>query len=467
MSLFARLRQVYTLTTPAVWILAALGLIAAAVVFSRPASRPEGLVFWLFSRSHQEAYQPVLKKWNAARPTPASTVTDLLLDGGALERRLLSGFMSGTPVADLVELERGMAGRAFSGPVEDIGFVDLTERLREEGLMDTINAPSFGPWTSRGRIFGLPHDVHPVLLAYRSDIVEAAGIDLSTVETWDDFFRLMRPLMTDENGDGRPDRYILNFWATNGDVLEAMVLQAGGGFFDDHDRLALDTEINARVVATLATWTGGPGRISVDAPEFSAPGNTLRLRGVVLASIMPDWLAGVWKMDLPELAGKVKLMPLPAWEKGGRRTSVQGGTMLGISRRSADPEAAWEFAKRLYLDRETHAKFFASTTIIPPVRSSWDHPVFARPDPYFGGQPVGTMFIEQAAHVPRRASSPYNALARSRLNDVLLALVARVNREQITDPEVLLPETRRLLSEAQTAVQTLIHRNVFLRTEAP
>jgi hypothetical protein len=42
-----------------------------------------------------------------------------------------------------------------------------------------------------------------------------------------------------------------------------------------------------------------------------------------------------------------------------------------------------------------------------------------------------------------------------------------VNREQITDPEVLLPETRRLLSEAQTAVQTLIHRNVFLRTEAP
>eukprot|EP01034_Spumella_vulgaris_P019931 gene19931-25505_t len=52
----------------------------------------------------------------------------------------------------------------------------------------------------------------------------------------------------------------------------------------------------------------------------------MRLDGTVLCSILPDWQAGTWKNYLPGLGGKVKLMRLPAWEPGGRRTSVWGGT---------------------------------------------------------------------------------------------------------------------------------------------
>jgi arabinosaccharide transport system substrate-binding protein len=458
-----RLRGLLDLTSPAVWILILLATGSGLLVLVRPSSRPEGMLFWLFARNHVEAYQALISTWNERQTDTSTKVTALLLSGNALERRLLSAFMSGTQAADLVEIERNMAGRAFGGPLEDIGFIDLTDRLREEGLLEIINPPSFTPWTSRGRIFGLPHDVHPVLLAYRADIVEAAGIDLESVETWQQFFQVMRPLMTDDDGDGRPDRYILNFWGSNAELMEVLLMQAGGGFFDADNNLVIDTELNARVLSTLATWCGGPGRVVVNAPEFSAPGNALRVRGFVLANLMPDWLAGVWKIDLPELAGKVKLMPLPAWEPGGRRTSVLGGTMLGIAKTASNPEAAWEFAKHLYLDRETHAKFFSISTIIPPVRSSWDHPVFARPDPYFSNQPVGLIFIEQAEHVPVRASSPFIPLARSRTNEVLMALVDRVNREGITDPEVLVPDARRRLAKAQADVQANADRNVFIR----
>ena len=461
-----RLRSLLSLPTPAVWVLAVLAVASAVAVASRPVKRHEGMLLWLFGKSHQQAYFPVFDKWNAEQTAPGRRVESLLIDNTALERRLLSGFMSGTPVADLVEVERTVAAKTFTGPIEDIGFVDLTDRIRAEGLFDAINAPSFAPWTSRGRIFGLPHDVHPSLLAYRADLVEGAGIDLSGVETWDDFFSAMRPLMQDKDGDGRPDCYPLNFWPTNSDVFEALFLQADGTFFDAKEKLALNTERNAFILSHLATWCAGPRRVVVDAPEFSAPGNALRLKGVVIASIMPDWLAGTWKMDLPELSGKVKLMPLPAWEKGGRRTSVQGGTMLGIPKTTRDFESAWAFAKRLYLDRETHAKFFARAGIIPPVKASWDHPVFAAPDPYFSGQPSGSLFIAQAAHVPMRTSSPYNALARSHLLDTLNALVERVNREQITDPDVLLPETRERLAVAHSRVRTLIERNVFLRADS-
>jgi arabinosaccharide transport system substrate-binding protein len=143
----------------------------------------------------------------------------------------MSGFLSNTPLADMMEIERSQIGQFFSGPVNDIGFTDLTDRLHKEGLDTALNEPSFGPWTSRGRVYGLPHDVHSIMLAYRADLVEAAGIDITQIETWDDFARVMKPMIQDFDGDGQPDRYLLNLWYTNPDSVEMMLLQARGNFF--------------------------------------------------------------------------------------------------------------------------------------------------------------------------------------------------------------------------------------------
>ena len=74
----------------------------------------------------------------------------------------------------------------------------------------------------------MPHDVHPVLLAYRADLVEAAGIEVAAIETWDDFVRLLRRLVRDVDGDGYPDHYLSNFWETNPELIESLMLQAGG-----------------------------------------------------------------------------------------------------------------------------------------------------------------------------------------------------------------------------------------------
>ncbi|CAM3143192.1 ABC transporter substrate-binding protein [Rariglobus hedericola] len=458
----SRFKIIFEAASPAVWVLLVIAVLTTLYVWQRPARRYDGLIFWTSARAHTPAYAPLIETWNRNHPVD-SKVNMLLLDYGALERRMLSGFLSGTPVSDLIEVERNIAGRAFTGPVEDVGFIDLTDRLRNEGLLEKINAPSFGAWTSRGRIFGLPHDVHPVLLAYRADIVEAAGIDVSTIETWDDLIRAFRPLMKDFDGDGRPDRFILNFWPTNADITFALLLQAGGQLFDEHDRPVIDSEINARVITTLATWSTGSTRISVDAPEFSAAGNQLRLQGTVIASVMPDWLAGVWKIDLPALSGKIKLMPLPAWTPGGRRTSAQGGSMLGIPKTSRDPEACWAFAKELYLSPQLAAESYRALSIVTPVKQFWSLPVFDEPDAYFAGQPAGRLFINQAPNVPVRSSSPYGSLAMARINDAMLSLVTYIEATGETDVEKLLPETRRLLAFAQAQVVKQIDRNVFLR----
>lgn len=449
--------------SPGGWLVIAVALVSGLSLLV-PSGKERGeITIWTFAPPHARMYEPLLERWTEADEIPSTTIETLSLP--ALERRMLGGFMSGVPVADLIEAERRVASRAFAGPLDSVGFLDLTDRLREEGLLEEINPASFGPWTYRGRIFGLPHDVHPVMLCYRADLVEAAGIDVNEIETWDDFARLMRPLMEDADGDGNPDRYLISFWPTYIDLLEPLLLQAGDGLFDENDRLRIATETNAGVIATLATWVAGRDRIAADVPEFSAAGNKLKLEGYVVAAIMPDWLSNIWRQQLAELGGKLKLMPLPAWEPGGRRTSVWGGTMLGIPRDAPNQERLWSLAKRLYLSPELSRTLYEVGDIVTPVRSHWDDPIFDQPDPYFSGQPKGRMYIDLAPDVPRRTSSPFNKMALERTQDALIRLAAELEADPGMGMDRLEQRGMELLRVAEADVRSRIDRNVFAREQ--
>ena len=100
--------------------------------------------------------------------------------------------MAGTEVPDLVEVEKYTMGYFTKGPIEDAGFEDLTERIKAEGLDKRIVDTRFTMYSSRGRIFALPHDVHPVVLVYRRDIIEQLGINVDELTTWDKFTEVGR-----------------------------------------------------------------------------------------------------------------------------------------------------------------------------------------------------------------------------------------------------------------------------------
>jgi arabinosaccharide transport system substrate-binding protein len=445
------------------WAIVLIAICSTFAMALAPSSRTDAQVYWTFARLHKQLYDPIVAKWNVEHP-PGVAMT--LLSIPALERRMMSAFLSGTPSSDYMEIERRMASRAFGGPADSIGFVDLTDRLKAEGLYDEINTPSYGPWSSRGRVYGLPHDVHPVLLAYRADLVEPAGIDVSKIETWSDFEREMAPLMTEKDADGNPVRYLLSLWETSADQIEMLILQAGGGYFDDAGSPIIASDTNARVLAQMVTWCHGPNRIAAEAPDFSQSGNRLRNDGFVVASFMPDWMCNIWKNEIPTLKGKVKVMPIPAWDRGGRRTSVWGGTMLGIPSASAGtPEAfesRWAFAKQLYLSPELARETYRAGDIITPVKKYWSDPIFDEPDPYFAGQAKARMYIAQAPSVPRRTSSPFNLMANQRVQNAVVAL-GEYARRTSTFGDPLRAEAKRQLQAAEADVRAQMDRNVFLR----
>ncbi len=412
---------------------------------------------WAFANTHVAMYRPLIEQWNKTHPDARTYLLQLSIN--VEQQRMVSSSYSDTPIADLMEIERGRVGAIFAGPVDKIALVDLTERIKKEGILDQINAPSFGPWSTRGHIFGLPHDVHPCMLAYRSDIVEAAGIDVSTIETWDDYVRVMKPLMNEKDADGKPKHYLLNLWPTSVNQIEMLLLQAGGQYLDADGNPALDSDAVARVISQVVVWTTGPNRIAADAPEFDQGANQMRVQGYIIGSLVPDWMTGVWKQDIPGLAGKVKLMPIPAWEKGGRRTSVWGGTMLAISKRTPDFEKAWALAKYLYLNPVVAETLYRKAGIISPVKKMWSNPIYDEPDKYFSGQPSGRLFINLATQVPLRTSSPFQTISRERLMAAVSDLVEYANAQHIYEVEKLLPKAHDLLHGVDDEMRRLILRS--------
>lgn len=471
-SAWRRARPAAALGSAVLSIMSVIAVAAGVATMIRSAESGHTTTFWLFAGAHHRMYVPIMDRWNTQAASELDRVEMKLMSYPALERRMLAAFYTGTPSADLIEVERKIAGNAFKGPLERVGFVDLTDRLKAEGLLGdgervgAVNAPSFGPWTSRGRIFGLPHDVHPVLLGYRADLVEAAGIDISTIETWDDFIRVLKPLQQDLDGDGTLDRYLLNMWPNSSDQLEVLILQAGGGFFDAQDRCVVASDVNAEVLSSVAWWCVGPDPIAADAPNFSLAGNQKKANGYVVASMFPDWMCDIWRHEIPQLSGKMKLMPLPAWTKGGLRTSVWGGTMLGIPRAAIkseqDFDRLWAFAKKLYLSKDLARELWRSGSIISPVREHWADPAYDEPQAYFSGQPTGRIYIGHAPMIPVRSSSPYNTIAMERVQTALESLANELKADKTMPREKVRERAAYHLGVAQRHVETQIARNVFL-----
>ncbi|KXU34164.1 hypothetical protein AXK12_07740 [Cephaloticoccus capnophilus] len=444
--------------SPGALVIVSLAVLSSLVVILLPVEKPEGIQYWVFSSHHGEARVEDIAEWN--RSHPDKPVVMKLMHMAAIERGMLSGFLSGTPLADIIESNHDVYPKAFLGPLDQIGFLDLTDRLHDEGLYEQFNAPSFSTMTSRGRIFGLPKDVHPVLLGYHVDLVEEAGIDVNEIETWEDYFRVMRPLMVDRDGDGRPDRYLLNLSETDTELLLLLMMQNDGVFFDENDVPIFANERNARSLATIITWLTGPDRVA--APVTSGPsGFRQHLDAFVVGNLFPDWVYGDWKINNPAMAGRIRLMPLPAWEPGGRRTSVMGGSNIGINKHSPYVEESWEIAKMLYTSARGAEKIWQTTNILSPVKTLWDEPFYHEPDPFVGGQRAGTLYIEQAPHVPERPSSPYKNTAFGQVSAAAIALRAYAEQNSIYEVDRLIPEALRLLKERESALKRLISRNVF------
>ncbi|HUT35015.1 MAG TPA: extracellular solute-binding protein [Planctomycetota bacterium] len=400
-------------------IILGLAVVASVWQLCNPVrTRESTLRLWTFADIHATAYEKARPAFEARHP--GTKIDVQLVHWTAVTSRLRAAFWGDLDVPDLVEVEISAAGTFFRGREEDIGFIDWTPWLKETGYYDRIVKSRFAPYTHRGKIYGLPHDVHPVMLAYRRDLFEELGIDPDKIETWDDFIREGRRITIPDK------RYMIQLSDSSGWSMEPFLYQRDAGLFDADGKLVMDGELALDTLKWYTRLVAGPQKIGNDIGGRDVFTQAVE-RGYFLSFICPDWRSKGTETHVASMKGKMALMPLPAFAKGGRRTSTWGGTMLGITKKCRDKKLAFELATHLYLNAEDLAGRFRDLNILPPLKDAWKLPQFDEPRPYWSDQRIGRLYADLADQVPPQYTSPFITLAKNKMGEVVSACAAYYN----------------------------------------
>lgn len=376
------------------------------------------LELWTFVNTHARWFREQAERYAAeVDPNFKLNVTEIAYTE-MHDKLLLSLQSGGVGAPDISDIEQGRFGGFLRGG--DPGLVDLRPMLEEGGYLDQLVASREALYTYNGHIYGIEHALTPVVMYYRADVWEDAGFDPQTFETWDDFIAAAQEIATD---DVKPVT-IFN------DLHQLLLRQRGGDYFDADGNVTIDSELSIDTMNWLLNLIDMG--IAEQYPATGEAGWAAFKEGRYITQFGADWYAGFFKDNAPELAGKWKAAPLPAWEPGGSRTSVYGGTGATIVATSPHAETAWKFLEFAMLSVEGNVRRYELTNLFPPFIPAWTDARLQAPDDYFSGQQLGVLFGEVGQGAPAQYQSPY----RSELNSLYAAAIQDIFDRNRTPEDV-------------------------------
>jgi arabinosaccharide transport system substrate-binding protein len=382
-------------------------LLAALPSCSRQAEQaPDGtqIVYWTFGEEDGDIR--VMRECFEALNLTNATLVVKQYGFEELHDKLLAVFAGGGQGApDICDVEISQVGRFYKQ--EPIGFMDLTDRIRNSPYYEDQIKARLTPYTYKGRLYGIDGNLSLSMVYYRRDLFEAHGIT-TPLETWDDFIRAGLKLkdsgifMLQVPNGANPENY-------NEDFVPQLLIQQGGGYFDEAGDVIVNNAAGIRTITLINDMVNKHGIAQATSTDiFDPPFYGPYLSGKVAAMIMPSWMLYFFmEPNMPDMSGKWGIMPLPAWEPGGRRTSTAGGGALMIPRHTKHPEIAWKLFEFKSMRK---AGGMISNRIMghfPPIKSVMQDPEIVRPEPYLGGQSMGAFFQEYADQIPAYHLSPY------------------------------------------------------------
>ncbi|HEY2759362.1 MAG TPA: extracellular solute-binding protein, partial [Pirellulales bacterium] len=218
---------------------------------------------------------------------------------------------------------------------------------------------------------------------------------------------------------GYPTRHAIELSRSKPDDLLQMLLQRHVNVVDQYEKIHVNDPIVAQTLAFYAQLIVGPNQIATDSAGASGVWTTDLVQGNLCSFFTPDWRASDIRDFAPQLAGKMRMMPLPKFDPGDAPTATWGGTMIAITRDSKHHDDAWKLIQFLYLSRTGLDARLKVTDILPPVMQWWDLPVFHKPDPFFGGQKIEELYVDLAHQLPARYVTPVSPIAEAAMGIVV------------------------------------------------
>src|SRR5690606_21344927 len=181
-----------------------------------------------------------------------------------------------------------------------------------------------------GGIYGVPFDFTPGLLFYNAAALDAAGVDVCAIETYDDLLDAARAYKAAKPESGPMHLERSEFLGQL--QLEMYAGQLGTSLADADGELRLDSPAFEQVLTFLDTVRAE--ELGTRA-EYLSPTDLAELEnGNQVFYPWAIWFSFAPQQLLTDTAGQWRAMQLPAWEPGGARSGADGWFVVrGAQRR--------------------------------------------------------------------------------------------------------------------------------------
>jgi lactose/L-arabinose transport system substrate-binding protein len=343
------------------------------------------------AQNYYEALDPAFAK---AYPKIKVKYTVIDYGGSADNPGLYQNFQlavtAGSGLPDVVSLEDSHLAQYVSIDA----LADLTEQVTP--YLPFLPAQKIQEASKDGKIFAMPIDSGPVALYYRRDVFEKAGVDPTSLATWDDWLAAAKVI---KDKTGKP------MWQqakarNNARTFESLLWQQGLGYVDASGAVIVDKEpgIQQTLEFMGRTWTGG---FAADNEEWTDPWYAAFNKGDVATHPGAVWMSTFYKSFIaPDAKGKFGVVPLPRWTADGSDTANDGGSSFAIPALSKNQKAAWAWIQFYTGQPSSVMTWYKASDIFPSLTAAYDDPYFAEPDPYFDNQEVRTFFAGLIERVP-------------------------------------------------------------------
>lgn len=286
------------------------------------------------------------------------------------------------------------------------GLADLTEWVTP--YLDIANAYRWPNAELDGRYYGMPWDSGPVVMYYRRDVLDMAGLPSEPeavsemVATWDGYLDMCRTIKEKTGFYCFAHNKANNY----GRLYEMILWQQGLGYYDrETGEITVNSPENVATLELLGKfweedlvtdnleWTDAwYAEFAALPEEGGAPVATL-IEASWMDVFLKSWIA-------PGTEGLWGVAYMPAVKEGQPRASNDGGSGFVIPEQSQNKEAAWAFIQFAVGTEESQIAMFRQSGFVPALETTYDDPAFEEPDPFFAGQQTKLIYADVVHQIP-------------------------------------------------------------------
>lgn len=375
---------------------------------------------WTFIENHQDFYTDMAEKWNEENPDRKVKLVLSNMAYDDMHNKLSLALESGEGAPDVVDIELGKFPAFMTG---NIGLKDLTDAIAP--YKDNVVESRLDLYSKDGKYYGLPTHVGTTVAFYNTEELEAAGIDYTTIKTWDDF---------KEAGIKYHEATGKTFAAAETTAqwtLNLMLAQKGGSYLKEDGSLDVNNDKMVEVLqcmkdmqdaGALATIAGGQPDNEEAYPLYNS--------GDVAAAIMPFWQTSRYLSYMTDLSGKVAIAAPPVFgDNDAVKTIGGGGTGTAVVASSENADLAADVFAFIKLSDEANVEVWNVLGFDPVNTEVWTQTdITENPDnqyvKYFNTKPFDALLDVQDniglldCYTDEKMPSINNVFTTQTLNDI-------------------------------------------------